>query len=129
MKLFELFESKQQLSEDLMVAESIQLCTSVIALLENFDWEPQPEFRGVGGETRASGAGIRGAKLGQQQSAEQKLNAVWKKLLLSFSSASRESRAQLSQHLQKLADLAAQKGLDLDPNPEQVLGRVATQFA
>lgn len=125
MKVFELFEGKRPLTEERIVTESIKLCESIIKLLEadDFEWEPQPEFRGVKGINKDTGFGMRSSAQAAQKVGGAKINDAWKKLLRKAQGMSSVGKKQLIPHLNKLASEAAKRGFTLDPDPARVLGK------
>ena len=86
------------------------------------DFEPSPEFAGVKGVTRDTGAGNQAAKQAAHKQAEQKVNATWQKMLHKAKAMSGESRKQIIPHLHKLAKEADKSGFQLDPSPATTLG-------
>lgn len=123
MKLFELYE-RQALVEAKELSESIKLCEAVIKVLEDFDWEPQPEFRGAKGITTATGAGEKAARDAKQKQASIKLNDTWKKLLMKLKKQGNEGRKQLVPLLQKMAARADELGFTLSPDPSTILSKI-----
>ena len=127
MKIFELFE-KQPLREDKAFRAAINLCESVVKLLEGlndqggFDFEPDPKFAGVKGITRDTGAGNKDAAAAQQKQKEAKLNQTWQHLIKSLNTMNPRQAQTMKDNMKKVAARAKQLNFTLSPSPEQVLG-------
>lgn len=127
MKIFELFE-KQPLSEDRTFHAAINLCESVVRLLEGmnddggFDFEPDPAFAGVKGITRDTGTGNKEAKMAQQKQQGAKLNQTWQKLIQTLKTMNPQQAQTMKDNMKKVAKRAQELNFTLSPSPEQVLG-------
>lgn len=129
MKTFEIFESKQVIVEKKLISAALKLCESMYATLEaegDFEWEPQPEFRGVKGTSSDTGFGVQQAKAAKEKSKLQAFAAQWNKLKQTYMAVRQKGdvagAAKLYQHLQKLAAAAQQKGirdLEMPPAPNE----------
>ena len=110
-----------------------KLVESLLQLLEagDIEWEPQPEFRGVGGTTTAthdSAKRQRGMKDGpssnrryqQTNQAEEKVQGLWAKYLKHIKTLPPEKKAELKPALLKIIKVARQQGVMLRPNPSKV---------
>ncbi len=123
MKIQEIRETKEQITEAKLVKGSINLIESVITMLEDLpdiEFEPQPEFRGVGGVTKATGAGERLGRVHRQSATSDKTNTIWRKLVKQYTTMSPSGKGRMRQQLQKLAQTAQAKGIQLSPDPSQI---------
>lgn len=120
MKLFEFYDKKQPVFESAPFDKALALCESVIKMVENFDWEPQPEFKGAQGITTDTGVGHRtqqSAQATKQKAAMQKawqtLSAMLQKTKGVSHPDALQKQKEIEAKLQKLRALAKSKGIDL----------------
>jgi len=124
--------SECMLTEEKKFQVTKKLVESLLQLLEaDIDWEPQPEFRGVGGTTTAthdSAKRQRGMRDGpssnrryqQTNAAEEKVQGLWAKYIKHIKTLSPEKKAELKPALLKIIKVAKQQGVMLRPAPGQV---------
>ena len=131
MKLFELYKqpiTRNALREDKTLNASIKLCEGIISLLEasyegGIDFEPQPAYAGVKGISRDTGYGEDDRRSAEKKQQNIKLNQTWQRLVRNLNKLDAAGAEKLKVNLKKVADVAKQKGFQLSPTPEEVLGR------
>lgn len=124
MKTFEIFESKAKLREDKQLKACLKLCEGLMRILEaddgendfGIEWEPQPEFKGKGGITTDTGAGMQKRREHEVSQQQAKFKATWDRLQQAYNARRKtdpEGAKKLYGQLQQLQNLAKQKGMDL----------------
>ena len=101
-----------------VLVETQSVLKQVYAFLnEDFEWEPQPECRGVKGINSNTGAGMRDAKANKEKKQGGALQDAWEKLVnkVANSSLTGEGRQKAMMLLQKLLQAAKANGVTLEP--------------
>ena len=127
MKTFEIFESKENLLERKKFAVTMSLLESAIKFLEaegDFEWEPQPEFKGVKGTSQDTGFGIQQRKAGEQRQKVAKIVQQWeqfKKYYMAKRKEGGKEAGQVYKRLEQLAALLAKHGqrVEMPPRPTE----------
>jgi len=137
MRIIELTESRQSLSEAKEVNATIALIESIIEAVASYqiddpaqrgydngiDFKPQPHYKGVQGinhgQQEPTNSNDREA---QHANVNDKLNKTWATLIHKMKKYGAKSNEIIMPHLYKLAAEAKRRGFSLEPDPSSILG-------
>jgi len=91
-------------------------------LMEDIEWQPQPEWRGVGGETRQSGAGAQASRANELQAKIAKIKTAYANAVRQLETAPADKKAAIQNVIDKLTALAKQYNITLSSGNERQFG-------
>lgn len=96
------------------INEATEILNSLSPMIqENIEWEPQPEWRGKGGETKDTSIGIKNREENQRKAMIDKIRTAYRKAQQALETADPIKRKSIQNAIVRLEGLAKKYNIEL----------------